>query len=125
MSSTETRNESALERTDLAEDRTLMAVERTMASWTSASFAAIGVGLGLHALFARIEPPWMPRLIATLFMSLGIIMVISAERRMCRAIARLSAHQIQPPTRHGLKLSAYGVAAAAIILIGAVWFFYD
>src|SRR5687768_16265802 len=110
MSSTEIREESALERTDLAEDRTLMAVERTMASWTSASFAAIGVGLGLQALFARIEPPWMPRLIATLFMVLGIVMVISAERRMCRAISRLSAHQIQPPTRSGLKLSAYGMA---------------
>ncbi|HET9356260.1 MAG TPA: DUF202 domain-containing protein [Sphingomicrobium sp.] len=114
-----------MERTDLAEDRTLMAVERTMASWTSAAFAAIGVGLGLHALFARIEPPWMPRVIATIFMALGIIMVISAERRMCRAIARLSAHQIQPPTRSGLRLSAYGVAFAAIVLIGAVWLFYD
>lgn len=102
-----------------------MAVERTMASWTSASFAAIGVGLGLHALFARIEPAWMPKLVASLFISLGIVMVISAERRMCSAITRLSAHRIQPPTRLGLRLSAYGVAAAALILIGAVWLFYD
>ena len=102
-----------------------MAVERTMASWTSASFAAIGVGLGLHALFGRVEPAWMPRVVATLFMTLGIIMIISAERRMCRAIARLSAHQVQPPTRQGLRLAAYGVAAAALILIGAVWLFYE
>lgn len=125
MTSPNGPQDSANDRTDLAEDRTLMAVERTMASWTSASFAAIGVGLGLHALFARIEPAWMPRLIATMFMALGIIMVISAERRMCRAITRLSAHQVQPPTRHGLRLSAYGVAAAALILIGAVWLFYE
>lgn len=117
--------ESVEDRTDFAEDRTLMAVERTMASWTSASFAAIGVGLGLHALFGRIEPTWMPRLVATLFMALGIVMIVSAERRMCRAIARLSAHQIQPPTRRGLQLSAYGVVAATLVLIGAVWLFYE
>ena len=125
MGATEDGEGSAVERTDLAEDRTLMAVERTMASWTSASFAAIGVGLGLHALFARIEPAWVPRLIASLFMTLGIIMVLSAEHRLCRAMARLSAHQIQPPTRRGLKLSAYGVASATLVLIAAVWLFYD
>lgn len=125
MSATKSREDSAVDRTDLSEDRTLMAVERTMASWTSASFAAIGVGLGLHALFARIEPPWVPRLIATLFMALSMVMILSAEHRMCRTIARLSAHRVEPPTRRGLKFSAYGVAAATLVLIAAVWLFYD
>lgn len=102
-----------------------MAVERTMASWISASFAAIGVGLGLRALFARIEPPWVPRLIASLFMILAIVMVIAAEQRMCRALGRLSPHMVKPPSRKGLRLAAYGVAAGAAVLIAGIWLFYE
>ena len=114
----------AEERTDLAEDRTLMAVERTMASWTSASFAAIGVGLGLRALFGKVEPAWIPRLVASLFLVLAIVMVISAERRMCHAITKLSSHEVVPPSRNGLRISAYGVAGGATILIAAIWLLY-
>jgi putative membrane protein len=98
-----------------------MAVERTMASWISASFAAIGVGLGLRALFAQIEPSWVPRLISSMFLALAIVMILNAERRMCRAMGRLSSHQIHPPTRAGLRYSAYVIAAATAVLIGAIW----
>ncbi|QDP19806.1 DUF202 domain-containing protein [Sphingomonas xanthus] len=102
-----------------------MAVERTMASWTSASFAAIGVGLGLRALFARIEPAWIPRGIASLFLLLAIVMILSARRRMCMAIERLSSHEVTPPSRAGMSRSAYGVAGAAMLLIVAIWLLYD
>lgn len=43
-------------RTDLAEDRTVLANERTFGSWMRTGFAAIGIGLGFHALFGRIHP---------------------------------------------------------------------
>jgi putative membrane protein len=102
-----------------------MAVERTMASWLSASFAAIGVGLGARALFGTIEPFWIPRAIATLFFVLAIALVLSAERRLCRAIERLSSHKINPASQHGMQVAAYGVVAGAIVLIVAIWFFQD
>ena len=102
-----------------------MAIERTMAGWISASFASIGVGLGLRALFAHIEPPWMPRLIATLFLGLAIVMVIGAERRMCKALGRMSPHQVDPPSRSGLSYSVYGIVGATAILIAAIWLLYD
>ena len=39
-------------RTDLAEDRNIMAMERTFAGWMRTAFAAIGIGLvGLLSLF--------------------------------------------------------------------------
>ena len=120
-----TSNQLAENRTDFAEDRTLMAVERTMASWIGTGFGAIGVGLGLRALFARIEPSWVPRLLSTIFLLLAIFVVISAEQRMCRALERYSSHQVVPPSRRGLKLAAYAVAAAAAILIPAIWLFYE
>ncbi len=99
-----------------------MAVERTMASWLSASFAAIAVGLGFRALFGKIEPAWLPRVIATLFLVLAIVMVLSAERRAVAALKRLSSHRIEPPSGRGLKISAFGVAGGAMIVIWAVWF---
>ena len=119
------RNTLAEDRTEMAEDRTLMAVERTMASWMSASFGAIGVGLGFRALFGQIEPPWIPRLIATGFMLLAMVMVLSAERRACRAIARLSAHSIKPPSSPGLRISAYGIAFGSALLTLAIWLFFE
>lgn len=102
-----------------------MAVERTMASWMSASFGAVGVGLGFRALFGKIDPPWIPRLIASAFMLLAIVMVISAERRAGRALGRLSAHSIKPPSSPGLRLSAYGIAFGSALLIAAIWVFFE
>lgn len=112
-------------RTDLAEDRTMMAVERTMASWMGASFGAIGVGLGFRALFAKIEPSWLPRLIASLFMILAIVIVLSAERRACRALRRLSSHMVESPSSPGIRLSAYGIAVGASVLIAGIWLLYE
>lgn len=102
-----------------------MAIERTMASWMGASFGAIGVGLGFRALFARIEPEWLPKLIASAFMVLAIVLVLSAERRACNALARMSAHAVDAPSSPGLKMSAYGIAFGAFLLIPALWFLYE
>lgn len=117
--------ELAENRTELAEDRTLMAVERTMASWMSASFGAIGVGLGFRALFGHMDPSWIPRLIATLFFILAVVLVKSAERRMCRALGRLSSHNIDPASGRGLQIAAYGVITGAVILTAGIWLFYE
>ena len=119
------RTDLAEDRTELAEDRTLMAVERTMASWMGTSFGAIGVGLGFRALFGRVDPPWLPRLVASAFMVLAIVIVLSAERRSCRALKRLSSHTIEPPASPGLRFSAYGIAAGAALLIVAIWVLYE
>ena len=54
-------------RTDLAEDRNIMAMERTFAGWMRTAFAAIGIGLGFRALFGAWDPSWVPKLIASAF----------------------------------------------------------
>jgi putative membrane protein len=51
-------------RTDLSEDRTMLANERTFASWMRTGFAGIGIGLAFNALFTRMEPEWVPKAIA-------------------------------------------------------------
>ena len=43
-------------RTDLAEDRNIMALERTFAGWMRTAFAAIGIGLGFKACLLYTSP---------------------------------------------------------------------
>ena len=62
----QTKPELAQERTDMAEDRTVMANERTFAGWFRTGYAAVGIGLGFQALFVQMDPPWVPRAIATI-----------------------------------------------------------
>ena len=54
---TEDKERESLSRTNLAEDRTILANERTFAGWMRTSLAAIAIGVGFNALFARLEPP--------------------------------------------------------------------
>ena len=84
MSEADDREELAVERTHFAEDRTVQATERTFAGWLRTAFAAIGVGLGFHVIFGELEPPWLPRAIATLFFAIGAVIALTAERRACR-----------------------------------------
>lgn len=111
----------ALDRTDLAEDRTVLANERTFASWSRTGFAAVGIGLGFKALFVNMEPEWVPRAIATVFLAIGILLFMTAERRACVILHRLSAHKVVPLRDNGLKFFAYASSVAVLCLILALW----
>lgn len=123
MSSDDTHPKEQLSkaRTDFAEDRTVLANERTFASWFRTGFGAVGIGLGFQALFLRMEPAWVPRSIATVFLLLGIVLFISAERRACKVQQRLSAHQVLPERNRRLRLFAFAASAAVAALIAAMW----
>lgn len=111
----------AQDRTDLAEDRTLLANERTFSGWARTSLATIGIGLGFNALFAKLDPTWVPKAIATLFIVLGILIIVMAERRACAVTARLSAHEITSLPRFNLRLIAIIYSVGALALIAALW----
>ena len=78
------RTELAENRTDLAEDRTLLANERTFSGWARTAMASIGVGLGFNALFKAVHPTWFAKGIASVFILLGIFLIVAAERRAQR-----------------------------------------
>lgn len=115
------RDELAGTRTDLAEDRTLLANERTFAGWVRTALASIAVGVGFNALFGAIQPPWIPRALATLFVLTGIFTVWSAERRACRVLNRLRAHEVSEPSRNNLRLIAIALTIGALGLIAGIW----
>lgn len=117
----EPKGELARERTHFAEDRTVLANERTFASWFRTGLGAVGIGLGFQALFSKIEPAWVPRLMATIFLLLGIFLFVAAERQACRVLSRLSAHSVKPFRNNRLRLIAIISSVAVAGLIAALW----
>ena len=110
-------------RTDLAEDRTILASERTFAGWMRTSLASVAIGVGFHALFPRLEPPWVPRAIATGFLLLAIAIIVLAERRAAAVMERLSAHVVVSAKAMNLKVFAAAISLGAAALIATIWMF--
>lgn len=117
----EDRTDLAQDRTDWAEDRTLMANERTFAGWMRTGLASVGIGLGFNALFGKLEPFWIPRGIATLFIMIGIFIFWAAQRKGCDVQARLDAHKSSPIRRSNMRLIAGAFAFASFCLAVGMW----
>jgi putative membrane protein len=105
----------------MAEDRTVLANERTFASWLRTGLGSAAIGLGFHALFVRMEPWWAPRSIASLFLLIAIFIFISAERRSCAVMDRLSVHSVQPLRYRRIRLLAVLSSLGAAALLVAIW----
>lgn len=115
------RTDLASERTDLAEDRTALANERTFGGWARTSMAAIGIGLAFNALFGEMEPGWVPKVLASLFIGLGIFLIWMAERRACAISARISSHSVNALKPMNVRIVAIGIGLGGLALIAAVW----
>lgn len=108
-------------RTDLAEDRTLLANERTFAGWLRTSMAAVGIGLAFHVLFGELQPFWLPRAIASLFLVTAVMIVWLAERRARVVMHRLRAHRIVAARLVNLRLISAAVTLGTLALGAAIW----
>lgn len=108
-------------RTDYAEDRTVLANERTFGSWLRTGFGAIGIALGFHALFGRIHPLWLPRAVASAFLLIAILIFVAAERRACTVHERLHAHRVQTIRITRIRLITLIAVVATVALAAAIW----
>lgn len=113
--------ELAEDRTDLAEDRTLLANERTFSGWARTAMASIGIGIGFNALFKPVEPTWVAKAIATIFILLGIFLTISAERRAASVQRRLDAHKVAGISSINFRVMSVGISTGAVALLVAIW----
>ena len=111
----------AEDRTDLAEDRTVLANERTFAGWMRTGLASIGIGVGFSALFGRMEPGWLARAIATLFILTGIGIFYMAQRNGCLVLSRLDSHEIRPVRGMNLRIVASVMSIGALLLVVGLW----
>ena len=121
MSDQSEQSELAHVRTDFAEDRTVLANERTFAGWMRSGLAAIGIALAFNALFGRLEPTWVPKSIATTFLAIAMLIFLGAERRACAVLAKLHAHNIVTVKLGYLRLVTILTVAATAALIPAIW----
>ncbi|NJC06839.1 putative membrane protein [Sphingomonas kaistensis] len=108
-------------RGDLAEDRTILANERTFGSWMRTSLACIAIGVGFKGLFPTMEPAWVPRAIATGFLCLAVLIILAAERRAAAMLSRLDAHVVVAAKGINLRLFAWLVTLGAVALTVAIW----
>ncbi len=107
------KNEQDEKRTEWSEDRTIMANERTFSSWTGTGLGAIGVAIGLKAVFGAFEPTWAAKLVASLFLGVAIAIFWSARSQACKTYARLHERDIEAtPTRNYTMLASIMTVAA-------------
>lgn len=112
---------SARHRTDLSEDRTVLASERTFASWMRTGLAAIGIALAFNALFTRIRPEWVPKLIATVFLLIAVMIFLAAERRACTVLHRLHAHEVATIKVTHIRVITVAAVLATLSLVAVIW----
>lgn len=122
---TKGKHELAEFRTDLAEDRNIMAMERTFAGWIRTAFAAIGIGIAFRALFGEFDPPWLARAIATTFILAGAWLALVAQHRACKTLTRLDPHQLERLSPPNFRLLAWAVATGAVVLVAGLWVLND
>lgn len=115
------KTELAQDRTDFAEDRTVLAHERSFASWMRTGMASVGIGLGFNALFPTLNPTWVAKAIATLFLLIAVLIFLSAERRARTILGRIEAHQIAAIRPIRIRLLAWAFVVATFALTGALW----
>ena len=107
-------------RTDWAEDRTIMANERTFAGWVGTGMGAIGLAIGLQAVFGAFDPTWLAKAVATLFLGIALTIFWSARSQAMKTYQRLTehdaeAHEARDFTRIVLLLSV-GTFGIGVIL---------
>ncbi|QNM82794.1 DUF202 domain-containing protein [Sphingomonas sabuli] len=121
MSDEPSSQQLAHDRTDLAEDRTVLANERTFAGWFRTGFASMAIGLGFQALFLKMEPAWVPKAIATIFLMLAIFIFVAAERRACKVLSRLDTHTVTEFKNRNLRLMVVAASLGVLALMIAIW----
>lgn len=115
-------DELAQNRTNWAEDRTLLANERTFAGWMRTGMAAVALALGLRAVFKPFEPTWVPKVGATLLIICAVTIFYFAWQSTKRTLDRLDDHTAngQTSARIAIIAALLGVSAATTGVI--LWF---
>jgi len=115
------QNEMAQSRTKWAEDRTIMANERTFSSWMGTGLGAIGVAIGLKAVFGDFEPTWAAKCVATLFIVVAIAIFWSARNQAIKTFCRLQEGDVEATPSRNFTFLASVMSVAAIATAIILW----
>ncbi|WP_341862823.1 DUF202 domain-containing protein [Gymnodinialimonas sp. 57CJ19] len=117
----ETATELAMERTDWAEDRTIMANERTFAGWMRTGMASVALALGMKAVFGDFEPVWAAKATASIFIVLACYIFFTARQQSCATQTRMNDHAAEPKSNASMTITATILSIGAIFTGVILW----
>ncbi|MEL6451701.1 MAG: DUF202 domain-containing protein [Pseudomonadota bacterium] len=108
-------------RTKWAEDRTVLAAERTFASWVGTGLGAVGIAIALKAVFGATDPTWVAKGVATLFLGIAIMLYWSAQRQACKTVQRLHGNDVDAQSSSGFTRLAIALSVATLATGAVLW----
>lgn len=113
--------EKSAQRTRWAEDRTVMANERSFNAWMGTGLGCVGVAIGLQAVFGAFDPTWAAKVVATIFLATSVVIYWVARRQACKTLQRLSDNDAESmPTKSYTNLATL-MTIATIATGGVLW----
>ncbi|GGB48129.1 hypothetical protein GCM10011502_21790 [Oceanisphaera marina] len=108
-------------RTAWAEDRTILANERTFAGWMRTGMAAIALALGLKAVFKDTDHTLVAKAAAEIFIIVAIFIFWAAVAKSRKALKRMDNHDIEAQSHKRMTLLAILLTFAAVVTGGVLW----
>ena len=109
------------DRTRWAEDRTILANERTFSSWMGTGLGAVGIAIGRKAVFGATDPTWVAKLVASLFLGIAILLYWTAQRQACKTLERLSENDAEAHPPEAFTRLAIAMTLATLATGGVLW----
>ncbi|WP_306115555.1 MULTISPECIES: DUF202 domain-containing protein [unclassified Roseovarius] len=106
---------------DYAEDRTLLAVERTFASWMRLGASCIGIALGLSVVLDNAPNPAIPRSVAGFFLVIALFTFLISARRGRHSLKGISDRPRTRAARTKMTLTAGVLSTVALLVGGFLW----
>lgn len=120
LSDDPTPHELADTRTAWAEDRTMLANERTFAGWMRTGMACIALALGLKAVFKDTTYPLIAKSVAEVFIVVAILIFWAAVTKCRETHKRMDGHDINAQSHQRMTTLAsiltFGALATGLIL---------
>lgn len=108
-------------RTKWAEDRTILANERTFSAWMGTGLGAVGIAIGLKAVFGATDPTWVAKAVATMFLAVAIGIYWMAQRQACQTLERLSENDAKAQPARSFTRLATAMTVATIATGAVLW----
>lgn len=108
-------------RTQWAEDRTVLANERTFAAWMRTGMACIGVALGLRVVFSATDYPIVAKAVAELFVLSAIFIFWTAVRRSRATHTRMTAHDTSAQSQRNMLTTSWAMTVGAVAVGAILW----
>ena len=108
-------------KTEWAEDRTVLADERTFAGWMRTGAGAIALAVALRATFNGADPAWLPKIVATIFILAAICIFYAAWRQAIQGHRQLSNHAVETQKQSHFGRSSIAFSIGAVVACGFLW----